>query len=392
MKMKMKMKLNKSIIPISVLILCMLGIYFIIYKKEKEYYDNWFSPILNNNNEHFKNMKQQSLNALTNKDMTMDLANGNWTSDKTEFNKINSLKNYFTVNVDINGNGNVTMNNDVYKINYFGNMKLTAINLNNSNQLIQFKFKPIISNSDDVPTALISIYNNNEITNEYYSFKIFDVDNTGGKLSRIIASKQFYQNINEKYDINTYHKYIGDYRYPHNAIKISYGNITSGKFYDKMEKDYDSKLMIGFKREFYTTGKDTLMTKLSQIYTLKGINNMNRLFSKIEISDIEQEKKLNGIRRGFIPKATHIYVYKMKNVKNNYSFPNSQTDSSKKFNLKNNADKMFSKINVSFPKIGDTLLTIQGNYDLVLVKTISMKPGDNRLKIEIKEKEFESVL
>ena len=64
----------------------------------------------------------------------------------------------------------------------------------------------------------------------------------GGKLSRIIQSNQNFNtfNIQQKYDMNTYNKYLS-YKYPDTPFKIEYNGMTypqneNNKFYEKIKR------------------------------------------------------------------------------------------------------------------------------------------------------------
>jgi hypothetical protein len=121
------------------------------------------------------------------------------------------------------------------------------------------------------------------------------------------------------------------------------------------------------------------------------MNRQGKLLSEIVLVDIEEEKRINLIRKGFIPKATYIYIYKMKSVKNKYTVKN-MDENKRSFDLLNNATSIFSKNDVNLPILNETLLTVEGTYTPILLKTVKMGMKDEKMKIKITSKEVEKVL
>ncbi len=386
--------------PLLVVMMCALGIYFILYKKEWEYYDNKFGKMEEEIIEKFEGKnhfsKEALLNAQTNPDYTFMLANGHWTSDTSDMKK-GKVTDIFKIHVSREGKGKIVYKKDSYKINLFTNMKISGIHEKDKHKTIQFHFliheldpkNPL--RNEGIPRAEVSFYQNRKKINQYYSYKLFELEGIGGELSRIILSQNYHEKPILKYDIHTYQKYVGNFKYPFKPFSISYGNVTSGKFYDKIKKDYDGKVILGYKREYYGHGKDSIMTPLSKPFELNGINRQGKLLSQVELVDIEEEKRINLIRKGFIPKATYIYIYKVKSVKNKYTVKN-MDENKRSFDLLNNATSIFSKNNIQLPNLNETLLTIQGTYTPVLLKTVRMGIQDEKLKIKITAKEIENAL
>jgi hypothetical protein len=392
--MKFK-KLYEHRWPILVILFCALGIYFILYKKEVEYYENQIEKIEDFKSEKFS--KEQLLNAMTNPDYTFMLANGHWTSKSSDLVK-EKVKNAYRIHVSREGKGKITLNKEEYKINLFTNMKLTGIDKKDKNKSITFEFllpEKDIRNplrQDGIPRAKVSIHQKDNLISSFYSYKLFELHGIGGELSRIILSQHYQDPPSMQYDIHTYQKYIGNFKFPFKPFSISYGSTTSGKFYDKIKKDYDGKIILAYKREYYTHGKETLMTPLSKTYELDGINRQNKLFNEMTLSDIEEEKRINLIKKGFIPKATYIYIYKVKSVKNKYSFEKTNNENKRSFDLLNNATSIFSKNDINLPILNDTLLTMEGTYTPILCKTVKMGLNNEKMKIKITAKDVENVL
>jgi hypothetical protein len=276
-------------------------------------------------------------------------------------------------------------------------MKLSAT-LSQQNKTILIEFIPFNEDkknplrNEKIPRAIVSIHQKNKKLFEFYSYKLFQLEGISGEFSRIILSQNYYLSPKLQYDIHTYQKYIGNFKYPYKPFTITYGNIKSGSFYDKIKKNYDEKVMLAYKREYYAYQTETIITPLSKMYELKGINGADQLFKEIELVNIEEEKRINHIKKGFIPKTTYIYIFKIKSVKNKYSFPKMINEDKRSFHLLNNASSIFSKNNIQLPSLNDTLLTIQGTLTPILLKTVRMQAQDEKMKITISAKEVENVL
>lgn len=381
--------------PIFVILFCALGIYFILYKKEVEFYENQIEKIEDFQSERFS--KEQLLNAMTNPDYTFMLANGHWTSLSSDLVK-EKVTNPYRIHVSKEGKGKIILNKEEYNINLFTNMKLSGMNKKDKKKSITFEFLLLekdIRNplrEDGIPRAKVSIYQNGNLVNSFYSYKLFELHGIGGELSRIILSQHYQDSPSMKYDIHTYQKYVGHFKFPFKPFSISYGSTKTGKFYDKIKKDYDGKIILAYKREYYTHGKESLMTPLSKTYELNAMNRQNHLFSEITLSNIEEEKRINLIRKGFIPKATYIYIYKVKSVKNKYTFQKTSNENKRAFDLLNNATSIFSKNNIHLPILNETLLTMEGTYTPILCKTVRMGIKDEKMKIKMTAKDIENVL
>jgi hypothetical protein len=321
--------------------------------------------------------------------------NGYWTSDTSDL-KQGRVTNPIHIQVSQKGKGTISMRKDIYKITLFTNMKLSGIHQKKKDQTILFDFlvedKTNPLQEEQIPRTKVTIYQKDKKISEFFSYKLFQLEGISGELSRLILSQNYFPSPKLQYDIHTYQKYINHFKYPFKPFMITYGNVSSGTFYNKIQKNYDEKIMLGYKREYYAYQKETIMTPLSKMYELKAINHQGKLFNKIELGNIEEEKRINHIARGFIPKATYIYIFKMKSVKNQYSFPKSINEEKRSFQLLNNATSIFSKNNINLPSLNDTLLTIQGTYAPILLKTVKMNAKDEKMKIQISMKEVENVL
>ena len=403
MKINMKDTMKKYI-PIFVIIFSALGIYFIIFKKRKEYYDNKFQAIeqfMNSNIEHFEDQQQQ--NALTNQDFTSSLASGIWTSDSSTI--VNgTLENYISISVSDDNKGTVSyitsegkVSGNINNIIFLGNMTLTAQDPKNKNISIQIDFQPIVSVKnplvkDMIPEAIITIRNGNTVIDKYNSFKVYDINNIGGKLSRIILSKHFYTEPTMKYDLVLYNKYLNLYKYPSNPFQVIYGTNTTTKDLDmnKLKNNYQNLIYLAYQREYYTTNNETVKTKISPAFVISAVNSSGKIFSKIILNNIEKENQTNHLTKNFFPKQTWIYFYKEVSVKNTFKFLKNETYNKNTFNFHNQADSMFNKNRIEIPNLEKSQLTVQGTYDLTLLKT--MATPDIKTTLTIVPSDFKNML
>ncbi len=485
-----------SIIPIIIVILCALGIYFIYYYKQKEYYNNFVEKFDNydNLNENFVN--QSSIeenkiiieNALNNVAFTRYLANGNWTTNQSTY-KNNSVTNLMKINIDEELKGTVDLTSvspgSIYNITSVLNMSLSGVHKTNKNQsiIIEFKndfltnilnknkvtegfvgerdidsdnesdnekenfenngtdeneedfknkknrwfwnrrrrskrkmnsnsamtysfiseflkgkvdpqkieyyFKEIEENKIKFRNILrckVSLYTNNTLNLEYYSYKIFDPNNTGGLLSRLIASQQYYNiDVPMKHNLYLYNKYLLKYKYPtdmvHATYNFAYNKTSEPTFTKTLETKYANQLYIAYQREFLTIDNQVVRTPLSKPYVINVIDKNGLYFNSIRIKSINSgEKKFNEIQKNFAVKNTVVYFYKMIQQKNTYTFKDNKNELKSQFNLKNSADSMFSKGNISFPNLFNTLNTNKSTYTLTLIKSYTTN-DDNKIII-----------
>lgn len=340
------MEIKKHLLPIFFIIVFILGIYFILFKKNKEYYENQISNALQPSIEHFE----------SNHDSFKKLANGFWSTPDTEVDG-NSLKGKL-IKITLNEENNKLVGDVQFKqIGEEEGLKIpitltsnTFILAQDTNHKIEFDFKKDEQNPNPLSSEKIPMV---KVTYQGYhlpifnSFKIINPNIIGGKLSRIIASKQYLNtNIKEKYDMNTYQKYL-NYKYPTNAFKIEYEGIpyqnnSSNSFYKKLKNEYNDTIFLCYQREYSTVDGEVVRTPLSQKYNLSVDNDRKLYFSKIILKNIQEENELNNIKTPFVLKNTYIYVYKMNKQIVNYissPFPNKVSNSA--LNFKNNIFSFF---------------------------------------------------
>ncbi len=256
-------------------------------------------------------------------------------------------------------------------------------------QKIEYYFKEIEENKIKFKNILrckVSLYTNSTLNLEYFSYKIFDPNNTGGLLSRLIASQHYYNiDVPMKHDLYLYNKYLSKYKYPHNMVyanyNFSYNKNSEPTFTKTLESKYSNQLYIAYQREFLTIDNQVVRTPLSQPYVINVLNKDGLYFNDIRIKSIDNgEKKLNKIEKNFAVKNTVVYFYKMIEQKNSFSFKDNKNEIKSQFNLQNGADSMFNKANISFPNLFNTLNTNKSTYTLSLIKSY-ITNKDNKVVI-----------
>jgi hypothetical protein len=395
----MNKKIRKMMVPMIVLGLCAIGIYLIIFHKRKEYYENRMNEL---EQESFQNKKpkvsKKLQNAYTNQEFTKDVANGNWTIPSTKFvNK--KIVNYMTIQatddikksfIQWNENGKMSR----FLINLFSNMEIHAID-KPRNRSIHIYF----SNLNDVlnplrleriPRCKVEYFENNKKTNEFYSYKLFSLDTISAKFSQLIESQQFYPDPKMKYNIPLYLKYVEKYQYPLHPFTVTYQKTTMKPttFTNKIEKDYKNTIYVQYQREYYVIGSETIKTPLSKLYPILVKDKNKKWMNEITLNEIKKENEWNHIQKPFTPKKTFVYVLKMKNTKNTYTFDSKKTINQSSLGWKNGAEQLLNNEDVDFMNPEDMTMTMEGIFDLVLLKEEDTKDALQKVKIGIKDLEM----
>ncbi len=407
-----------GIYPLLIILLSIIGIYYIFIMKKNEYYSNIFERFSNKENiqENFLSEDEKTKLAnlqvsLTNKQFTQTLANGTWTNYLTDIKtgadgkpqvvnlttidlKPNDSDNYSgTVTLDFGG----TIPSLIYNVSNINNLSLYGTLSTNNAYYIEMTFKnPFDINIDPtaalntVPQCTVRLMNNNTEEMKYTSYKIFDPNIIGGELSRIISGKHYFDyDVAARYDFKTYNVLIGDYKYPSKPITATFSTASNLKFNNTdlsnvIKNDYKDVLIFAYQRVFTGPVNDVIQTKLSNPIAVSAINGTT-YFSKMTIKPIKDENTLNGISGNtFFPKSTKVYVYRLKvrPPSSTYTFKTTSTFQKSIFNLKKGAESIFgSSNNVIVPNNTSLKLTINSEYDLVFVGNYDTPNYDTSIDI-----------
>jgi hypothetical protein len=241
-----------------------------------------------------------------------------------------------------------------------------------------------------IPRCKVEYFENNKKTNEFYSYKLFSLDTISAKLSQVIESQQFYPDPKMKYNIPLYLKYVEKYQYPLHPFTVTYQSTTMQPttFTNKLEKDYKNMIYMQYQREYYVIGSETIKTPLSKLYPILLKDKNKKWMNEITLNEIKKENEWNHIQKPFTPKKTFVYVLKMKNTKNTYTFDSKKTINQSSFSWKNGAEQLLNNEDVDFMNPEDMTMTMEGIFDLVLLKEEDTKDVLQKVKIEIKDLEI----
>ncbi len=392
------MEIQKYLLPIFFIILFILGIYFILFKKNKEYYENQIHSVINPSTEHFSDNSNNLLKKL---------ANGLWSTPYTEVegDSVKGLVFKIVIKEDENqklGKGSVILtsidniNDESNKIPIilFSNKYILAENEGNR---IEFDFKenklnPNPLQSEKIPMAQVTYQG--YIIPIFNSFKILDSKIIGGKFSRILQSKQYLNtNIKEKYDLNTYQKYL-NYKYPNKPFIVKYDGVSStlsesNSFYKKLKDEYYDNIYLSYRREYATVDNETVITNISKPYLL-NLKSGSNYFSEIILNNIDDENKINNILKPFVLKKTYVYIYIKDNKKLDiYSvkyYPANFTKDD--LNFKNNFEQEFLNKKIKIQNIDAIKAKDKSLMNTVLLNTYVMT--SNNMSISIYPRDIES--
>ena len=389
---------NKIIYPIIIIIFSILIIFAILNRKRNNKLNNNIEKFVNSipnvnnasNETVIKNkvdfLKELKLNTANNSLITVDFANGNWTTPWTTTNidyranylmniKVNSLMNknpkkssYGNIEIPIGYNRTET-----YNIIFILNENIVAVLNANNNINLHIKFYNIFTEegpfmNSNTLTSLVTIYSKNTVYKKFYSYKVSG-DILSNDLYNIINNKNSTIAIQppEIYDITTYKTIIGNYKFATNAIQLTFG-ITNNNIYNTINSNYGGNIIFTVQRTYNSITKNEITTKMSNKITITAIQPNNQIPSNILISSFQSDIQANGLESTFKPVGTSLYFYKLIQVDTSYDYSNSQltTVSSDVFSLQNNATNMYQS-NVQFNDLNSVQQINDSIYQVTLV-------------------------
>lgn len=398
---------NLNIIPFLIIILSITFIYgYLINIKNDKFnksYDFFMNKIENN--------------AATNTFFTKEFAIGSWTTQETIITKItdqvsnqiiNKLSNLMIIDIlDYSNNsdiiGNVNIYNKIYNITFLLNENLFAKNSLDNTDTLNIKFINNITNEkddiknntfndDNIPNCIVTILKGNSIISEFISYKLIkDNIDINDKLYRIILAKDYYvRQPPILYNFEVYNTIIENYKYPENYIELLYENYKIlnkkyEKYKNKIKHEYNGQIKFSIRRVFQSPTGNEIITKMSDPILLDIIKN-NKLPSLIKIKRFIDDKKANNLDDFFIPKATLIYFYKIKNSKITYNYGNSEfiKFSQNELSLQNNANNMFLPY-ILYNDLNKVQKTIKDTYICIFLKKIYVNNLNSEIKINFSD-------
>ena len=389
---------NSNIIPFLIIILSITFIYgFLINIKNDKFnksYDFFMNKIENN--------------AATNTFFTKEFAIGSWTTQETIINKTtNVLSNLMIIDItDVIGSntiGNINIYNKIYNITFLLNENLFAKNSLDNTDTLNIKFINNITNEKDsikndtfndtnIPKCIITILNRNSIISEFISYKLIkDNIDINDKLYRIILAKDYYvRQPPILYNFEVYNIIVKNYKYSENYIELLYENYNifnkkNENYKNKIKNEYNGQIKFSIRRVFQSPTGNEIITKMSEPILLDIIKN-NKLPSLIKIKRFIDDKKANNLDDFFIPKATLIYFYKIKNSKITYNYGNSEfiKFSHNELSLQNNANNMFLPY-ILYNDLNKVQKTIKDTYTCIFFKKIYVNNLNSEIKINFSD-------
>ena len=393
---------NKLIFPFLIILFSIIIIYGIFNIKYNNKFLSNIEKFQNNylqSNEN--NMKQNMLNG---QQTTIDFANGNWSWMNSTVDSSNyTVSNMLTINAN-NGTNSSNLGTLTFDVTSEGNtqtLTFQIVSILNGNIIAVFSQTPMLSiqitftniftestninpsytNITNVPTAVATIYFNNNILTKFTSYKIYN-NTVGGQVYGIIASNDIYIDSPPPiFDFATYNILVGSYKYPQKFASLIMGG-TNNSIGQTIQNNYLGKLQFSIQRVFMSPAKvqsngspTQIITTMSNPIILKVKS--GEVPSQLVIVPFEQDKATNDLSNFFEPIGTIVYFYQYTNTKPLYYFAKDNLISypaSSALNYQNNANSMFEQ-NISYNQLNT--VTQENQYSFNLVQLPGIYPSTN---------------
>jgi len=385
-------------LPIFIIIISFLVIYGIINNRNVD--------SLNKNIENFISNVEKNKYLLENIDnfplVTSSFANGKWTTPWIYCNTNCDCSDYMNINIKENSQlvgikkghvyGQRNRETDTYNIIYILNKNMVGVDPNNKNKNVHLLFNNIYTNKNpsdkynSVKYCIVTQLLNNNILYKWQSFW-YDKICQGDFLYNIIQNSTLTLISNdpgEVYDLSTYNKIVGDYKYPSNYLKVDYG-ISNQDILNKINTNYTNGIKFAIQRVFKSPTGSEIITKLSNPILIKGTKN-GTIPNNIIISSFEKDKDVNNLKNFFAPLKTIVYFYKLQDtqVSYNYADENLVTVPSSSFSLNNNATNMYQQ-NVQYNNLNTVEQLNNSQYKILLIGKYHASNLNKSLKIPFRQ-------
>ena len=383
---------NKIIYPILIIIFSILIVYAILTKRKNDKLSNNIEKFLNSNEVTNRNLSRNNIN---NSIITNIFANGYWTTPVTKINggKVENVVNIKATslmeNNILSGNyGNINVLNNKYTITYISNENI--IGKTTSNNFIYIKiYNTFSKESKDVPqmngtiTSMIKMYNDDVLINEFFSYKIPDISNIQFVNNLIKKQNSYVKKPAEVYDIKVYTTIMNNYQYADNFLYMEYAS-SNEDILNKIKVNYSNKLIFSIKRVYKTITGNNITTTMSPNITLKGYNDNKNIASYIVMKSFKNDLNKMGLTSTFIPVATILYFYRLKNIDTKYSYGDNKlyNTPNSTFNLKNNAENMYLST-IQYNNLNSITETNNSIYELTLVGTYNVDTFNKNQNIKV---------
>lgn len=390
---------NKIIYPVLIIIFSILIVYAILSKRKNDKLNNNIEKFLSYNPVDTSNDNLAN-NNINNYVITANFANGSWTTPWTHIDNHGRIKHYNTITIDDvmkydsnkSSYGTIHFTNSSnyhyhYNITYIYNENIVGKSKNNNNQYIFIKIFNIFSQeSTEAPqsygtvTSYVKMYNGNQVSNSFYSYKIMDISNSQYVQKLLNTSNTYVPKPAEVFDLDTYNTITTKYQYAPNVVSMTYGS-TNNKVLNKINQNYKDGIIYCIQRVYASVTKNKITTKMSSNIILPGAQG-NSIGSYVIIKSMKSDYDEMGLTSYFKPSATILYFYKMNNVSNTYTYsdPNLYNIPSSSFNLQNNANNMYSS-NIQYNNLNSVTQTNTSNYTLISVGSFTTTDINQEIKI-----------
>jgi hypothetical protein len=387
-------------LPIFIIIISFLVIYAIINNRK--------ANTLNKNIENFISDIKENNDLLRNTEnfplVTSSFANGKWTTPWTYCNRnIHSpyychCYNYMTINITENAQnvgtkknhvyGNITIKSEEYNIIYMLNKNMVCVDPNNINKNVHIVFNNIYTNKNPtdkystVKYCIVTQLIKNSIINKWQSFWFETIcqDHFLYNIVKDSSTTAIENDPAEVYDLTTYNKIVGDYKYPSNYLTVDYG-ISNKDILDKINSKYNEGIKFAIQRVFKSPTGNEIITKISDPIVIEGTR-YGTIPNNIIISSFTEDKDINNLKNYFKPLSTILYFYKLQVIDVTYDYSDKQlvTVGSSAFNLNNNATNMYQP-NVQYNNLNTVEQLNNSQYQITLLGRYPFNNISDPLKI-----------
>ena len=384
-----------------IIILIIYGYLFNIKNKQVQYIVESF------NNELSDIKKDYSLVSLTSdiKDLLKEssipinrmpnYANGTWLTNKSKIQN-NVVVNTMKINITESG-GQINYINQILNVKTIENgsiiteegydgtyLLLSFIPFTNKNNL-NLPYEAIAG----LPRCLIYVLNKiNNINDKFISLKLLNgigVNDINPELKRIINYKIFSNEIPYlDYDIFSYRKIIGNYKFAKNTIiSHEYGIPMNNNKKETLDYQYPDGLAMCLKRIYKTANNKLVTTRMSQKFFVKPYQGSNSL-SSIQLLDPYTEMNFNNISEKFKPDHVTVYYYRYvsSDIKYNFAQPN-RIDSNSFWGSTNGLqNNMENQSNLSHNELSTLEKVTNSKYNIVTLGTFFYNNKNNTMNVQ----------
>ena len=359
-----------------ILIIIIVVIYGILFRMKNNQVIQTMEEFQNIEDEDVE-FNKENIPTLTNKQL-ITYVNGKWTTNKTEIIGDNLLSDLMTINIE-DKKGTLKINKNVYKINKISNGSIYTekkmgvsyqINFENFKEQSLSQNKPYVIDKNQ-PRGIVYTLSDNEYIKPYITFKL--IDNTLTEQVKNIIQNKLLNPVQQGFlfDKKTYHIITKLYRFPHNALTVSFDDtmILPKKKLNILKNKYNSTYTFQIRHSFEFANNQTVYSKVSQLYNIKMLDDDDNIAGKLIYKPPQNELLLNKLQNKFTKMMTYIYFYRVNSYSGKYKFMKDDLTISKdELKLKNKADMNYSDT-LTIPDIKSVSYQRDADFQPILFET-----------------------